>query len=99
MTYRQFLLVKLAEECAEVAHAALKQAQLGKDSTNFGKLPETNEEHLMSEFADVQAVFHILQEAGEVRFYEEHRLAEMVNIKRERIEKWLQHSRNIGLVE
>ena len=31
MTKTQFLLLKLAEECAEVAQRAIKQIQFGKD--------------------------------------------------------------------
>lgn len=59
MTYEQFLLTKLAEECAEVQKIALKTQQFGMDSIEPGQ-PFTNREQLYKELNDVSASITML---------------------------------------
>lgn len=97
MDYSQFLLVKLAEECAEVAQRALKQAQFGKDEVQKDQ-PLSNKERLQGEMEDLITTIILLEEIGEVGlpgirnpFY--------VEKKRARIAKYLELSRSLGKVK
>ncbi len=61
MNRQQYLLGKLAEECSELAQAALKAQQFGLDSVNPYTL-KTNREELESELMDVGGICHMLGE-------------------------------------
>lgn len=57
-TFQQLLLIKVAEECNEVAQRALKAVQFGLDQKQRGKPP--NRERLRREISDLQTVIHML---------------------------------------
>lgn len=59
MTYEQYLLVKLAEEAAEVSQIALKAAQFGLDDAHpFGGLNKAG--RIAEELDDLLAIVDIL---------------------------------------
>lgn len=63
MNKEQFLLVKLAEECNEVAQMAIKSMQFGLDNVK----PEqtlTNRERLFEELNDLSVIIGLLEEYG-----------------------------------
>lgn len=64
MNYKQFLYYKLAEEAAEVAHAAIKCAMYTPDTMSKNKITSRLEE-LRIELMDVAATIKCLQEADE----------------------------------
>lgn len=106
MTYRQFLLVKLAEECNEVAQRALKQAQFGRDerqenSPSEHAAPElgTNSDRLLREFIDLTTVTAILQEVGELPIPSEELVHALAEAKRAKIQKYLLYSNELGMIE
>jgi NTP pyrophosphatase (non-canonical NTP hydrolase) len=55
MTKQQFLLLKLSEECMEVAQRASKQIQFGKDEVQKDQL-KTNQARLKDELLDLFAL-------------------------------------------
>ena len=65
MTKQQFLLLKLSEECAEVAQRCSKQIQFGKDEKQKNQ-ELTNKQRLSGELLDLLAVANLLAECGEV---------------------------------
>lgn len=78
MTREQFLLLKLAEECQEVAKRAIKQIQFGAHQIQKGgevkdgtAAPEkeaglTNGERLKNELTDLYVMTNLLQLAGQI---------------------------------
>jgi NTP pyrophosphatase (non-canonical NTP hydrolase) len=98
MTIRQHLLLKLAEECAEVSQRALKQMQFGRDEVQKDQ-DKTNGERLREEINDVVSVVTMLIESGGISSITSEELLDAVNIKQFRIEKYLKYSQELGMVE
>ena|SRR5579863_73715 len=65
MNKEQFLLLKLSEECAEVAQRCSKQIQFGKYEVQSGQ-NLTNAERLKNEIVDFMSIVTLLQDAGEI---------------------------------
>lgn len=97
MNRKQYLLMKLAEECCEAAQRALKQAQFGGDEIEPGK-DQSNSERLLAEVVDVFASIAMLQEEGALRNPDREELIRRTAAKAERVEKWYAHSKSLGLV-
>lgn len=105
MTRRQFYLLKLMEECNEVAQRAAKQIQFGIDesqgskaSPSEHKVPGTNGERLRSEIVDLLAVIDILIDIDEVPWLAPWELLAAKNAKRQKIDKYLQYSERLDRV-
>jgi NTP pyrophosphatase (non-canonical NTP hydrolase) len=96
MTIRQFLLAKLAEECAEVAQRAMKQQQFGPDEIQEGQ-DFMNRERLLNEFVDLLAVAEFLLEINEIP--SEVNLDLLIEQKRAKVNKYLKLSQELGQVE
>ena len=95
MTYEQFLLGKLAEECTEIAQDALKTQQFGFDSCN----PDTglsNVEYLNNELNDVFAILEMLKDGGYYEFTPE---SQAIQAKKEKVLKYLEYSKNLGRID
>lgn len=100
MSIRQYFLLKLIEECAEVAHVAAKQMQFGGEGTHPRKVEEgTNRLRLRSEINDLLAIVDILVERDEIPDISTEELFTAKEAKRGKIAKFLGHSRNLGMVE
>ena len=100
MDKAQYLLMKLAEECAEVAQRAIKQMQFGKLEIQPGQ-PLTNGERLMQEVNDLGVVLELLIEEKEMPDYNE-REQEWDKLKETKIakmQKYLQLSANLGRIK
>ena len=98
MSLRQFYLLKLAEECNEVAQRCSKQMQFGRDEIEPGQ-NLTNEERLRNEINDLMAVVDILENIREVNFMQPENMEEIAEAKREKIAKYLKYSQELGQVE
>jgi len=61
MTLQQYLLMKLAEECAEVAQRALKAAQFGLDEVQKGQ-DLNNAERIYGELNDLHSITILLND-------------------------------------
>jgi NTP pyrophosphatase (non-canonical NTP hydrolase) len=97
---RQFYLLKLIEECSEVAQQAAKQIQFGHNVTS----PSTDKSYdnkalLRGEVNDLLAVLDILIDLQELPEISPVELLEAKNKKRARIREYLKHSQNLGFVE
>lgn len=110
MTIEQFWLAKLAEECTEVGQRALKQMQFGRDQVwkggevSGGVAPESgiglsNAERLRSELNDLISIVNQLERMDEIPYTSLHKFVQLDNAKREKIQKYLKLSQDLGLVE
>jgi hypothetical protein len=112
MTREQFLLIKLSEECAEVAQRALKQIQFGVHQIQkAGEVhggsgaPEkeaglTNGERLREELTDLYVMVNLLQSAGQIpptNGIKEFRAAKKAKV--EKMNKYLAFSRSKGEID
>lgn len=61
MTNEQFLLLKLAEECTEIAHVAMKTVQFGYSSVAPGQ-SLTNIQHIHNELDDLLGICQMLND-------------------------------------
>ena len=94
MTRQQLLLTQLAEECMEVAQRASKAIRFGIDEIQPGQ-ELTNVERLRLEFSDLMAICDML-------FYEGINLSveqSLIDAKQAKVEKFLEYSRSLGVLE
>lgn len=100
MTLKQYLLIKIAEEAAEVAQIALKTAHFGLSETQPGRA-ETNAERMYGELNDLLAMVHWLGEVSDGEFWFDIGSPDHVAIltKLAKVEHYLAYSRSLGLVE
>lgn len=98
MTRDQYYLLKLAEECSEVSQRALKQIQFGRDEVQKGQ-DKTNAERLVSEIMDLITVIDILEKEKIIGFMEWDDTAEHMSKKKDKMEKFMTYSRELGRVE
>lgn len=97
MTLTQYLLVKIAEEAAEVAQIALKTAHFGLSETQPGR-DETNAQRIYAELNDLNAMVLRLNDAAFGEFHYEPDHMAMAR-KMAKVEHYLAYSRSLGLVE
>lgn len=95
MTREQFLLLKLSEECVEVAHRCSKQIQFGKDEKQRDQ-ELTNRQRLSSEFRDLIAIASMLYDLGEIEGLSEEILDLAKLNKRSKMQKYLDKSAELG---
>lgn len=98
MTEDQFYLLKLIEECAEVAQRAAKQMQFGLYEIEPGQ-GETNRERLRNEINDLLCVINILEERTQILSIRKFDLSLVKAKKREKLKQYLSYSQQLGLVE
>lgn len=95
MNRSQFLLMKLAEECAEVAQRAIKQIQFGKFEIQKDQ-PLTNAERLKQELLDLRSITRLLQRAGELPEITTDEETNALIAKRNKLQKYLNLSTSLG---
>lgn len=95
MKKNQFLLLKLIEECAEVAHRASKQIQFGKHEVQKNQSDE-NGERLRDELLDLFAVAHMLEIEQEIPDILHEDFVEAEINKKEKLQKYLNVSATLG---
>lgn len=90
MTNEQYLLTLLAEECAEVSQRATKAIRFGlEDPKGTQEGFSTNKQRLLWEINDLIAVIELL-------FGNDYVDESLKRIKKEKIEKYTQLSKEIG---
>ena len=89
----QFLLTKAAEECNEIAQAALKAQQFGLAEV-YPATGESNEQRIKRELDDLQGILRMMEVVGFVYEPDENAIAE----KQEKVLKFLKYSVGLGLV-
>lgn len=97
MTRKQYLLLKLAEECNEAGHRAMKAMQFGMDEIQEGQ-SYTNGERLMHEIVDTLALidmcdreFHILPSEAVIQA--------MCRGKEDRMQKYYRYAKDLKQVQ
>lgn len=112
MNRNQFILMKLAEECAEVAQRAIKSMQFGaeevqKNSPSENKAAETfltNKSRLSDELTDLFIMASLATEAGEVDvaasivFDDVEKIQNRMKEKIGKLNKYLAYSRELGVI-
>lgn len=88
MKKNQFLLLKLIEECSEIAHIASKQIQFGKDNVRRDQL-KTNAQRLKEEILDLYAVIYLLHEELEIPVIQGYEEGIATREKIEKMQKYL----------
>lgn len=99
MTLTQYLLVKIAEEAAEVSQIALKTAHFGLSEMQPGRM-ETNAQRIYAELNDLLAMVHRLGEVSNGEFWFDIGAPDPVAIAKKlgKVEHYLAYSRSLGLV-
>lgn len=98
MTTEQLLFLKLGEECAELAQRCSKLIQFGPDDVEPGQL-QTNLERLQYERLDVLAIGRMLEERGLVPYAMADDFQKHLDMKRAKVEKFMEYARNLGRIE
>lgn len=112
MNRNQFLLTKLAEECAEVSQRALKQIQYGAQQIQTGSEVKdgvaapveeaglTNAQRLYKEVEDFAVIIDLLFDAGQLPdFIPNHNWVKTREKKIEKLNKYLAFSRKLGEID
>ena len=92
MDRAEYLLVCLAEECAEVGHAVGKALRFGLTSYSPGNYGPRNDDLIVRELHDVFAVLELLTESGVLdRGY----YGEAIKEKKKMVERFLSHAEKL----
>jgi len=95
MTEEQYLLVKLAEECVETAQRATKALTFGLNEVQEGQ-ELTNAERIVYEFNDILAIMIELKRLGIIKEYINE---DMILLKRKKLDKYMDYSRKLGIID
>jgi NTP pyrophosphatase (non-canonical NTP hydrolase) len=95
MTKQQFLLLKLSEECAEVAQRCSKQIQFGPLEIQTGH-SLTNAERLKQELLDLFSIWKILEENKQIPEFSEPEVDFAYENKKLKLQKYLDYSFKLG---
>lgn len=93
----EHLLTILGEEAVEVAQRCSKALRFGLHEVEPGQ-GYSNRERILVEFADFFAVLEMLNTEG-VLDLEEYPVAEAIEAKKAKVEKFLTYSRHCGTLE
>lgn len=91
----QHALLKLNEECCEVAQMCSKTSQFGMDECMSGQTL-TNRERLHAELNDLNAMVELLNEEFGLRYVSD---PSAIRMKKMKVQKYLAYSQDLGLVE
>lgn len=83
------LLICLTEELCEIGQRVCKSQRFGLNEIQFGQL-STNEERIVYELADLEAVIEMLNEHGVLKAKQSD-IDEMKILKRKKLERYLQN--------
>lgn len=95
MNINQYLLMKLAEECTEVAQRAMKCMQFGLEETEPGQL-QNNAQRLYAELDDVMASIQMLNTFDPSFFFKPDHNAQ--TRKMAKVWHYHEYSKGLGLV-
>ena len=96
MNHEQFLLIKLAEEAAELSQIALKTAQFGFDEQSPA-LDEDNKTRIIREWMDLETVMQELERLNHLnRFSVDFDLHQLEKLSK--LAKYKKYSQELGLV-
>lgn len=91
MTEADHLLLKLMEECNEVAQRASKAIQFGMDEVEPEKA-EDNRTRLIGEFIDLLAVWEMLESLGVVSMPAHDHFRRAITDKKQKVKRFRQYA-------
>jgi len=92
MNKTEYLLVCLAEECAEIQHAVDKALRFGLD-VGFPGGKTTNAQDISREWIDALGVMEMLEEEKIINHV---KTQEAINKKKIKVNHYMEHSRKLG---
>lgn len=95
MTREDHLITILAEECMEVAQRATKALRFGLEEIQPGQ-QLTNAERILYEYADLLAVARMMIDE---KLLPSKDLYEMIKNKKDKVNKYIQYSQQVGRLE
>ena len=98
MNTREYLLIKLAEECSEVAQACSKALLFGLDDVYEGV--ETNLHKILREFKEAETVLSMLGtvvNTSKILLSDEFQAIDIE--KRKKVIKWMDYSRKVNTLD
>ena len=98
MTRDEALLVQLAEEASEVAQAASKVLRFVRDHT-WHTHEGTAGERVVLELIDLLVLVELCQEAKLLPIFSDEKNMTLLKAKKERVEKYLKLSIEMGMVQ
>jgi NTP pyrophosphatase (non-canonical NTP hydrolase) len=101
MNKEQFLLLKLAEECMEVAQRCSKQIQFGSyeiQNTATHKSELNNGERTKAELLDLFSIVHLLMMHGALPSISDDEKRNARFVKKQKLQKYLDYSASIGVL-
>lgn len=98
MNRRQYLLLKLSEECNELGKQCSKQMQFGRNERHE-VLKIRNCDLTRDEALDVLAMIHILMEKSEIPVILSRDVAARVVKRKKKIARYMRYSRKLGMVK
>lgn len=90
LSEKQYLLICLAEECAEVQHRIAKALRFGLTEVEPGQ-PLNNTERLIAEVADLQAVLEMIDETTDLPIWDKTTMRK-IHEKQIKVRKFMDYS-------
>lgn len=98
LTRNQWLLIKLAEECAEVTQRATKALTFGIAEVQKGQ-ELNNSERMLEEILDFCTIVLMLEESGTIAEINSlPNLTQRINQRKAKVEKWYEYAKEEGQV-
>ena len=98
MTKEEYLLICLAEECAEIQQEVAKALRFGLgDSNPLDEVQVTNKEKIELEIVDLMAVVSRLVNSESLEDFGE-RHQEHFEAKEKKLTKWIKYSEDKGII-
>lgn len=94
----EYLLDCLAEEAVEVAQRATKANRFGLKEIQPGQ-NELNADRILFEYADLQAILEMLEEAGAIKPFPESLNRTLIRSKKKKVETFMEYSRRLGTLQ
>lgn len=98
MTKNEHLMTVAMEECAEIQQAISKSLRFGLNNYHPNNPSIRNGDQIVTEFAQLWGVMTMLVEAGVLPYFSASSLGEVAQAKREKVAKYMELSRELGLV-
>ncbi len=98
MTVDEHILTTFAEECNECAQRISKALRFGLDEVQSGKMT-SNTERIISEYADVVAMYELCVERGIFPDVTESGLGVLKKMKKKKFLEYLDYSKKQGRVD
>ena len=99
MRKNEYLALVAMEECAEIQQALSKAIRFGFDDHHPSKADETNEEQLLTEFYQLTAMIEELQKQEIITGFTQEKIKKVKQNKIEKVYRYMDYSKEKGLLE